>query len=169
MTSKKFPESPTFLFRNCHNPPRSQVIVCADGPQVNPAMPCLNARIRFNASVTLSDFYAPAQGVLGAVDREYWPVKSDLGIFWILSFSHRLANAAAKPRGPNQGRPHGGTAAAATNADAAGANCGWRDARAGRHDPRPPAGRATEQGRVGLSAELGRPRSVRLVAPVHYH
>src|ERR1043165_9783549 len=29
-------------------------------------------------------------------------------------------------------QPHGGAPAAATNVDAAGANCGWRDARAGR-------------------------------------
>src|SRR5437868_8457405 len=52
-------------------------------------------------------------------------------------------HAASKPRGPTRCRPHGGAPAAATNADAAGANCGWRDARAGRQFQGRPGGRPT--------------------------
>jgi hypothetical protein len=57
---------------------------------------------------------------------------------------------ASKLRGPCLCRPHGGAPDAATNADAAGANCGWRDARAGRRARGGSGRRANERGRVGL-------------------
>ena len=51
-----------------------------------------------------------------------------MAVLLVLAAQH----TASKPRGPSPGRPHGGAPAAATNVDAAGAICGWRDARAGR-------------------------------------
>ena len=62
------------------------------------------------------------------ISSEFRQQVNDLAVL-IHAPSFGASNAAAKPRGPLPRRPHSGALAAATNADAAGANCGQRDAR----------------------------------------
>src|SRR5256885_4909532 len=83
--------------------------------------------------------------------------RKSTAVLLVLAAQH----AASKPRGPTRCRPHGGAPAAATNADAAGANCGWRDARAGRQFPRPPRRPGQRTGPRRLVTLVGRPAAER--------